>query len=170
MKLKTFSSSDVAGKKVLVRVDFNVPQDKNGAVLDVTRLRVHLQTIQDLRKAGAKIALVSHLGRPKGKVDPRYTLLPVVKELAALLNCPVAFLPTSTGKEVAEKLEQMAAGDVLLLENIRYHPEEEANDPDFAKSLAAPFDVFVMDAFSAAHRAPASTSGKKKKKKTYTDK
>ena len=159
MKLKTFSSSDVAGKKVLVRVDFNVPQDKNGAVLDVTRLRVHLQTIQDLRKAGAKIALVSHLGRPKGKVDPRYTLLPVVKELAALLNCPVAFLPTSTGKEVAEKLEQMAAGDVLLLENIRYHPEEEANDPDFAKSLAAPFDVFVMDAFSAAHRAHASTSG-----------
>lgn len=159
MKLKTFSSSDVVGKNVLVRVDFNVPQDKSGAVLDVTRLRVHLETIRDLQKAGAKVALVSHLGRPKGKVDPRYTLLPVVSELAKLLDSPVAFLSTAVGEEVRAKLGQMSAGDVVLMENIRYHAEEEANDPEFAKLLAAPFDLFIMDAFSAAHRAHASTRG-----------
>ncbi len=156
MRLKTFSPSDVAGKKVLVRVDFNVPL-ANGRVSDDTRIKAHLPTLTALRDAGAKIALVSHLGRPKGTVNLKYTLEPVGEELAKLTGWPVRFVSDCIGEKVDEAVADWKDGEVLLLENVRFHPEEEKNDMEFAKKLVKNFDVFVMDAFSAAHRAHAST-------------
>lgn len=156
MRLKTFSPSDVAGKKVLVRVDFNVPL-ANGRVSDDTRIKAHLPTLTALREAGAKIALVSHLGRPKGTVNLKYTLEPVGEELAKLTGWPVRFVSDCIGEKVDEAVADWKDGEVLLLENVRFHPEEEKNDMEFAKKLVKNFDVFVMDAFSAAHRAHAST-------------
>lgn len=156
MNLKTFSPGDVAGKKVLVRVDFNVPL-ADGRVSDDTRIRAHLPTLTALKNAGAKIALVSHLGRPKGKPDPKYTLEPVGAELAKITGWNVRFVPDCIGAEVKKAVESWKNGEVLLLENVRFYAEEEANDADFAKKLTENFDVFVMDAFSAAHRAHAST-------------
>lgn len=156
MRLKTFSPSDVAGKKVLVRVDFNVPL-ANGRVGDDTRIKAHLPTLTALRDAGAKIALVSHLGRPKGTVNLKYTLEPVGEELAKLTGWPVRFVSDCIGEKVDEAVADWKDGEVLLLENVRFHPEEEKNDMEFAKKLVKNFDVFVMDAFSAAHRAHAST-------------
>lgn len=156
MRLKTFSPSDVAGKKVLVRVDFNVPL-ADGRVSDDTRIKAHLPTLTALRDAGAKIALVSHLGRPKGTVNLKYTLEPVGEELAKLTGWPVRFVPDCIGDKVDAAVADWKDGEVLLLENVRFHPEEEKNDMEFAKKLVKDFDVFVMDAFSAAHRAHAST-------------
>lgn len=156
MRLKTFSPSDVAGKKVLVRVDFNVPL-ADGRVSDDTRIKAHLPTLTALRDAGAKIALVSHLGRPKGTVNLKYTLEPVGEELAKLTGWPVRFVSDCIGEKVDEAVAEWKDGEVLLLENVRFHPEEEKNDMEFAKKLVKNFDVFVMDAFSAAHRAHAST-------------
>ena len=156
MRLKTFSPSDVAGKKVLVRVDFNVPL-ADGRVSDDTRIKAHLPTLTALREAGAKIALVSHLGRPKGTVNLKYTLEPVGEELAKLTGWPVRFVSDCIGEKVDEAVADWKDGEVLLLENVRFHPEEEKNDMEFAKKLVKNFDVFVMDAFSAAHRAHAST-------------
>lgn len=156
MRLKTFSPSDVAGKKVLVRVDFNVPL-AGGRVSDDTRIKAHLPTLTALREAGAKIALVSHLGRPKGTVNLKYTLEPVGEELAKLTGWPVRFVSDCIGEKVDEAVADWKDGEVLLLENVRFHPEEEKNDMEFAKKLVKHFDVFVMDAFSAAHRAHAST-------------
>lgn len=156
MRLKTFSPSDVAGKKVLVRVDFNVPL-ADGRVSDDTRIKAHLPTLTALRDAGAKIALVSHLGRPKGTVNLKYTLEPVGEELAKLTGWPVRFVSDCIGEKVDEAVADWKDGEVLLLENVRFHPEEEKNDMEFAKKLVKNFDVFVMDAFSAAHRAHAST-------------
>lgn len=156
MRLKTFSPSDVAGKKVLVRVDFNVPL-ADGRVSNDTRIKAHLPTLTALRDAGAKIALVSHLGRPKGTVNLKYTLEPVGEELAKLTGWPVRFVSDCIGEKVDEAVADWKDGEVLLLENVRFHPEEEKNDMEFAKKLVKNFDVFVMDAFSAAHRAHAST-------------
>ena len=156
MRLKTFSPSDVAGKKVLVRVDFNVPL-ADGKVSDDTRIRAHLETLNALRDAGAKIALVSHLGRPKGTVNLKYTLEPVGEELAKLTGWNVRFVPDCVGEKVDEAVNNWRDGEVLLLENARFYPEEEKNDMEFAKRLVKNFDVFVMDAFSASHRAHAST-------------
>ena len=156
MRLKTFSPSDVAGKKVLVRVDFNVPL-AGGRVSDDTRIKAHFPTLTALREAGAKIALVSHLGRPKGTVNLKYTLEPVGEELAKLTGWPVRFVSDCIGEKVDEAVADWKDGEVLLLENVRFHPEEEKNDMEFAKKLVKNFDVFVMDAFSAAHRAHAST-------------
>ena len=156
MRLKTFSPSDVAGKKVLVRVDFNVPL-ADGRVSDDTRIKAHLPTLTALREAGAKIALVSHLGRPKGTVNLKYTLEPVGEELAKLTGWPVRFVSDCIGEKVDEAVADWKDCEVLLLENVRFHPEEEKNDMEFAKKLVKNFDVFVMDAFSAAHRAHAST-------------
>ena len=156
MRLKTFSPSDIAGKKVLVRVDFNVPL-ADGRVSDDTRIKAHLPTLTALRDAGAKIALVSHLGRPKGTVNLKYTLEPVGEELAKLTGWPVRFVSDCIGEKVDEAVADWKDGEVLLLENVRFHPEEEKNDMEFAKKLVKNFDVFVMDAFSAAHRAHAST-------------
>lgn len=156
MNLKTFSPGDVAGKKVLVRVDFNVPL-ADGRVSDDTRIRAHLPTLTALKNAGAKIALVSHLGRPKGKADPKYTLEPVGAELAKITGWKVRFVSDCIGKEVKRAVESWKNGEILLLENVRFYAEEEANDAEFAKKLTENFDIFVMDAFSAAHRAHAST-------------
>jgi phosphoglycerate kinase len=156
MQLKTFSSGDVAGKKVLVRVDFNVPI-ADGKVSDTTRIEAHIPTLKALRDSGAKIALVSHLGRPKGQVNLQFTLEPVGQKLAEMTGWKVRFVHDCVGAEVDDAVASWQNGEILLLENVRFHPEEEKNDTDFAKKLAANFDVFVMDAFSASHRAHAST-------------
>ncbi|MBQ9882058.1 MAG: phosphoglycerate kinase [Synergistes sp.] len=156
MRLKTFSRQDVAGKKVLVRVDFNVPT-ADGRVSDCTRIKAHLATLKELREYGARVALVSHLGRPKGTVNLKYTLAPVAEELAALTGWNVRFIPDCIGEEVDKAVASWKEDEVLLLENVRFYPEEEKNDAGFAKKLTKDFDVFVMDAFSAAHRAHAST-------------
>jgi phosphoglycerate kinase len=158
MSLRTFRSEDVSGRKVLVRVDFNVPL-KDGRVADDTRIRAHLPALRRLIDAGARIALVSHLGRPKGGPDPKYTLRPVGEALAEILGRPVRFVEDCVGEPVVRALNVLKPGEILLLENVRFHPEEEKNDPAFSRVLAAPFDAFVMDAFSAAHRAHASTRG-----------
>lgn len=157
MRLKTFAPSDVAGRKVLVRVDFNVPLTPEGAVADKTRLDAHVPLIGELVAVGAKVALVSHFGRPKGEVVAKYSLKPVADALSEILGKKIAFVPDCIGGEVAAAVEKAAAGDVLLLENLRFHSGEEKNGRDFAGKLASPFDVFVMDAFSASHRAHAST-------------
>ena len=156
MRLKTFSPSDVSGKKVLVRVDFNVPL-ADGRVSDDTRIKAHIPTLTALRDAGAKVALISHLGRPKGTVNLKYTLEPVCEELAKLTGWPVRFVPDCVGEKVDEAVASWKEGEVLLLENVRFYPEEEKNDMEFARRLTKDFDVFVMDAFSASHRAHAST-------------
>ncbi|MDD4159418.1 MAG: phosphoglycerate kinase [Synergistaceae bacterium] len=155
MKLKTFLPGDVTGKKVLVRVDFNVPVSE-GKVADSTRICAHLPTLRALKAAGAKVALVSHLGRPKGKRDLKYSLEPVGAELSKITGWNVRFVPECIGTEVERAVSEWG-NEVLLLENVRFHPEEEKNDREFAEKLAENFDIFVMDAFSAAHRAHSST-------------
>lgn len=158
MKLKTFEAKDVAGKKVLMRVDFNVPF-KNGKVTDDARIRAHTSTLKKLLDAGAKVALVSHFGRPKGKVDPAYSLSQIVPDIEKAYGLKVIFVDDCVGPKVADAVNALKPGEIVVLENSRYHPEEQKNDPEFAKKMAEPFDVFVMDAFSASHRADASTSG-----------
>ena len=158
MKLKTFKPSDVAGKKVLMRVDFNVPF-KNGKVTDNARILAHTSTLKKLIDAGAKVALVSHFGRPKGKVDPAYSLSQIVPDIEKAYNLKVVFVDDCVGEKVAKAVDALQPGEIVVLENSRYHPEEQKNDPEFSKKMAAPFDVFVMDAFSASHRADCSTSG-----------
>lgn len=150
---------DVKNKKVLVRVDFNVPLDEGRRITDDTRIKAALPTIGYLRDQGAKVILTSHLGRPKGKVKEELRLDPVAQRLADLLNSEVDKVDTCLGDEVEEAIAQMAPGDVLLLENIRFYPEEEANDREFAKQLASLVDIYVNDAFGTAHRAHASTAG-----------
>jgi phosphoglycerate kinase len=152
------SSSDLSGKRVLVRVDFNVPVDDGGNITDDTRIRAALPTIQDLTGKGAKVILSSHFGRPKG-VDDKYRLTPVAKRLSELLGQTVVKTDDCIGDEVAAKVGAMQNGQVLLLENVRFHPEEEKNTPEFAKQLAANADLYVNDAFGTAHRAHASTEG-----------
>ncbi|MBC7233737.1 MAG: phosphoglycerate kinase [Chloroflexi bacterium] len=159
MNKKTIRDIEVAGKRVLVRVDFNVPLDKAGQITDDTRIRAALPTIEYLRDKGAKVIVCSHLGRPKGKVAEEFRLTPVAKRLSELLGTPVQKTDDCIGPEVEKAVAAMKPGDVLLLENLRFHAEEEANDPGFAKQLAALADVYVNDAFGAAHRAHASTEG-----------
>ena len=150
---------DVRDKRVLVRVDFNVPLDDNQAITDDTRIRESLPTIQYLREQGAKVILLSHLGRPKGKPDDKYSLRPVGVRLHDLIGPPVVFSHDTIG-EVPEKIiAHLKAGDVALLENVRFHAGEEANDPALAQALAKLGDVYVNDAFGTAHRAHASTAG-----------
>ena len=156
MAFRTLDQADLRGKRVLVRVDFNVPM-QDGAISDDTRLRAALPTIQELRTAGAKVILLAHFDRPKGKRVPSMSLKPVAEPLSDLIGAPVAFADDCVG-EAAERAEgYLKPGGVLLLENLRYHAGEEANDPAFAKQLAALGDLYVDDAFSAAHRAHAST-------------
>jgi phosphoglycerate kinase len=154
------TEADLAGKRVLVRVDFNVPMDKaTGAISDDTRIRAALPTIEDLIKKGAKVILCSHMGRPDGQVKENLRLTPVAKRLSELLGQEVVMCPDSIGEGVTAAISQMSNGQVALLENLRFHGEEEANDPDFAKKLAANADLYVNDAFGTAHRAHASTEG-----------
>ncbi len=161
MAKRSLDQLDVAGKRVLVRVDFNVPIDQGieGIELYDQRLRATLPTIQYLIDQGSKIVLCSHLGRPNGEVVEGLRLAPVGDRLSMLLGRPVNSLRESTGPVVAEALSQMSPGDVVLLENLRFHPGEEKNDGVFARELADAVDCFVMDAFAVAHRAHASTDG-----------
>jgi phosphoglycerate kinase len=158
MAFKTLDDANLAGQRGLVRVDFNVPMD-GGRVTDDTRLRAALPTIEKLRQGGAKVILLAHFDRPKGKRVPEMSLRPVVEPLAKLLGAPVAFADDCVGEAAKAAVEGMQPGDVLLLENVRYHAGEEQNDPAFAQALAANGDLYVNDAFSAAHRAHASTEG-----------
>ena len=158
MSFRTLEGQDLAGKTALVRVDFNVPMD-GGKVSDDTRLKAALPTIEALSAAGAKTVLIAHFDRPKGKRVPEMSLRPVVEPLAALLGKPVAFADDAVGEPAAAMIASLNNGDVGMLENIRYHAGEEQNDPAFAEELAKIGDIYVNDAFSAAHRAHASTEG-----------
>ena len=149
---------ELAGKRVFLRVDFNVPLE-NGRVAEDTRMRAALPTIELCLKAGAAVLLASHLGRPKGTPDPHYSLRPVTIKLEELLGRPVPLLPDCVGPEVETAAAALKPGEVVLLENLRFHAEEEANDPGFSRRLASLADVYVNDAFAAAHRAHASTEG-----------
>jgi phosphoglycerate kinase len=148
---------DLDGERVLVRVDFNVPL-KDGSVADDTRIRAALPTLEELRARGARLVLVSHLGRPKDR-EPELSLAPVAARLSELLHAPVALAPGVVGSEVSGAVDELGPGEVLLLENVRYEPGETKNDPDFSRALASLADVYVDDAFGAAHRAHASTEG-----------
>jgi phosphoglycerate kinase len=158
MNKKTIKDIDVDGKRVLVRVDFNVPLD-NDRVTDDRRIRAALPTINYLLEHGASVILMSHLGRPKGVYDPKLSMGPVAARLSELLNKPVKKLDDCVGKDVLETVEAMKPGDVILLENTRFHPEEKKNEAVFAAQLAALGQVYVNDAFGSAHRAHASTVG-----------
>jgi len=156
---KTLRDIDTAGKRVLVRVDFNVPINGSGNVTDDNRLRTALPTINYLVENKAKVILVSHLGRPKGKVVEKYKMDPVAESLSGLMGRRVVKVDDCVGEVTKNAVAGMKEGDVLLLENVRFHPEEEKNDAGFARRLAEPAEVFVNDAFGAAHRAHASTTG-----------
>jgi phosphoglycerate kinase len=159
MKKATVRNIDVRGKRVLERVDFNVPEDESGHITDDTRIRASLPTIQYLVDHGASVVLMSHLGRPKGKIDEKYSLRPVAQRLSELLGRPVQFAPDCIGPEAIALVHALKPGQVALLENLRFHPEEEADDEDFARQLSQLGDIYVNDAFGTAHRAHASTEG-----------
>ncbi len=161
MNLRKQTIDDVVlrGKRVIIRADFNVPLDESLQITDDTRIRSTLPTINRVVDEGAKVILCSHLGRPKGKFDPRYSLAPVAKRLSRLLGKEVIFAPDCIGPAVEKLVAKMNPGDVLLLENLRFHAGEEKNDEAFSKALASLGDVFINDAFGAAHRAHASTVG-----------
>jgi phosphoglycerate kinase len=156
--LKSIEQLPLEGRRVFIRVDFNAPV-KNGRITDATRIRAAKKTIHHAISKGARLILASHLGRPKGKPAPEYSLGPIAEQLAEELGKPVRLLPDCIGPEVEKAIAAMNPGDVVLLENLRFHAEEEKNDPAFAKALASLCDVYVNDAFGAAHRAHASTSG-----------
>jgi phosphoglycerate kinase len=159
MDKKTIEKVDIKGMRVFIRADFNVPLDENGNITDDGRIRSTLPTINYALDAGAKVILASHLDRPRGKRDPKMSLAPVAKRLNRLLNKEVKFAPDCIGPDVEHLIAGMRPGDVLLLENLRFHAGEEKNDEAFAKALAAFADVYVNDAFGTAHRAHASTYG-----------
>lgn len=159
MAKRTIRDIEVRDKRVLVRVDLNAPQDDQGQVTDDTRLRAIRPTVQYLRTHGATIILMSHLGRPKGKVDERYRMAPLAARLSEILDQAVPVAADCVGPAVEAQAAALRPGEILLLENLRFHPEEEANDPDFAAQLAHLADIYVDDAFGSAHRAHASTEG-----------
>ena len=159
MALRTIDQIPLDGKRVFIRVDFNVPMDDGGNITDTTRIENAARTINYAVEHGAKVILASHLGRPKGKPDPRYSLSPVARQLPGILGKPVEMAEDCVGQKLAERIDVMREGDVLLLENLRFHQGEEANDISFSQELAALADVYINDAFGAAHRAHASTVG-----------
>jgi len=156
--MKYLNQIDVSGKKVLVRVDFNVPMDKSGKVTDDTRVRASLATINYIREKGARVIVMSHLGRPKGKRVPEFSLKPVAPILSGLLNKDVPFVDDCVGEKALQAVADMKAGDVILLENLRFHPGEDKNDDAFAQELAKLCDVYINDAFAVSHRAAASNT------------
>lgn len=159
MRKLTVEDINVSGKRVFVRVDFNVPMDADRNITDDRRIASAVPTIRHLMDQGAKVILASHLGRPKGKFDPTATLDPIAERLSKLLGREVPKLNDCIGPEVESRVAEMKPGDVILLENVRFHKEEEANDAEFARKLASLADVYVNDAFGTAHRAHASTEG-----------
>ena len=159
MNKKTIRDINLKGKKVLVRVDFNVPLTDEGFVSDNTRIKAAIPTIEYILEKGGKVILMSHLGRPKGKFTDKYRLTPVGEELERIMNIPVKICKDCVGSAVKETVENASFDELILLENVRFHPEEENNDPGFAKTLALLADVYVNDAFGTAHRAHASTEG-----------
>jgi phosphoglycerate kinase len=150
---------ELKGKRVFIRVDFNVPLNEKNEVTDDTRIRLSLPTIRFVIEAEGKLILASHLGRPKGKRDPKYSLFPVASKLTQLLGKQVTLAPDCLGKEVQKQIGRMKEGEAILLENLRFHPEEEKNEEAFSKALASLCEVYINDAFGAAHRAHASTEG-----------
>ena len=159
MNKKTFKDIDVTGKKVFVRVDFNVPMDESNKILDDTRIIAAVPTINYLVHQGAKVILCSHLGRPKGMFNPKYSLAPVAKRLQEILGIQVKLASDAIGESAKKLTSEMQNGEIVMLENIRFYKEEEENDDNFAKDLAALAEVYVNDAFGTAHRAHASTAG-----------
>ena len=159
MAKKTIEDIQVSGKKVLVRCDFNVPLDENNVITDENRIRGALPTIQYLVEHGARVILCSHLGRPKGTFNMKYSLKPVAARLSQLLGQEVALAADVVGESAQKLASELKDGQVMLLENVRFHAEEEKNDPEFAKQLASLAEVYVNDAFGTAHRAHASTEG-----------
>ena len=160
MLKKTVKDIEVNGKKVLLRVDFNVPLDLDtGAISDDGRIRASLPTIKYLTDHAAKVIICSHLGRPNGDVVEKLRMLPIAKRLAQLIDLPVSTMPDCVGQQVESKVDMLKEGDILFLENVRFHSEEETNDPSFAQKLANLADIYVDDAFGTAHRAHGSTTG-----------
>jgi phosphoglycerate kinase len=159
MPIRTIDQIDLKGKRVFIRVDFNVPMDEKNRVTDDTRILLSLPTIRFVSEASGKVILASHLGRPKGKKDPKFSLAPVAERLSQLLGIKVALATDCIGEEVQKQIGGMREGEILLLENLRFHPEEEKNEEGFSKALASLCDVYVNDAFGTAHRAHASTEG-----------
>lgn len=157
--MKTLDEIDLKGKRVFMRVDFNVPLDKEQHVKDDLRIRAVLPSIQKVLDAGGRLILASHLGRPKGKAAREFSLRPAAEQLSKLLGKPVPLAPDCIGPEVEKLVAHLRGGEVLLLENLRFHPEEEKNDPGFSEALAALADVYVNEAFAASHRAHASVQG-----------
>lgn len=159
MDKRTVKDIQLTGKRVLVRVDYNVPMNDKGEITDFIRIEASLPTLHYLLDQGAAVILLVHLGRPKGKVNPKFSLKPVAEALSQLIHRPVQFCPDCVGKEAQAAAAQLRNGDILLLENLRFHPEEEKNDPHFAQELASLGDVFVNDGFGVSHRAHASVEG-----------
>jgi len=156
MNFKSIDQLNIQGKRVFIRVDFNVPMDEHGTITDDTRIQAALPTIQYALQQGAKIILASHLGRPKGKPEARYGLGPVARKLGELLKKEVKLAPDCIGPGVEKMTAAMVPGDIILLENLRFHKEEEKNDPAFAQNLARLAEVYINDAFAVSHRAHAS--------------
>jgi phosphoglycerate kinase len=159
MRKLSVRECDVAGKRVLMRVDFNVPFDRDRNITDDTRIVAVLPTIRNIVERGGKLILASHLGRPRGRRDEQMSLAPVAFHLGSLISQPVKFVKDCIGADVEHKVSQLKNGEILVLENLRFHPGEESNDPQFSQALASLGEIYVNDAFGAAHRAHASTVG-----------
>jgi phosphoglycerate kinase len=159
MQKKTLSDISLQGKRVLMRVDFNVPLDHDRNIADDKRILEALPSIREVMEGGGRLILMSHLGRPKGKVNPEYSLAPAAKRLSELLDCDVTMARDCIGNEVMQQVLALQDGEIMMLENLRFHAQEEANDPDFARELASLGEIYVNDAFGTAHRAHASTEG-----------
>ena len=159
MPKRTIKDIDIVGKSLLIRVDFNVPLNEQGKITDDARIAKSLPTIQYAMGKASRIVLLSHLGRPNGTPQPQYSLAPVAAHLSKLLKIPVPFLRDCVGPQIEEQVSKLTKGEIVLLENLRFHPEEEKNDPQFAQALSRLGEVYINDAFGSAHRAHASTEG-----------